>query len=220
MIAVQDKAERGRDIFGEPLPKQFIIEMGSGNSCRNDIDTVRKMIDAVDLVDSGVHDVVFKWQLFTSAPPNRPLKREVFDYAYNYAADFGYETTASVFDEDSLEYLSKFDVPFIKIACREHLYGLVLQILTIAYVSVPEPMDGRWPGAVQLCCVPEYPAELEDYEKRFPDLRYVSDHTPGWELYWKHDPDIIEKHFVLKREAGNPDAGPFAVTPEQLSEVL
>ena len=64
---------------------QFIIEMGSGNSCKNDLQIVEDMIDTVVDCDTGLHEVVFKWQLFKDVPPNVPLDREVFEYAYHYA---------------------------------------------------------------------------------------------------------------------------------------
>ena len=200
---------------------QFIIEMGSGNTCRNDRAEVEKMIDAVAGVDSGEHEVILKWQLFVHAPPNEMLYSGVFDHAYHYAKMYGYETTASVFDELSLKFLLLYDVPFVKIACRPHLYSLIRKCPAPVYVSVSRPdiLDDE-PGVTRLCCVPEYPASLEDYERIFPNLRHVSDHTVGWQLYRRARPEIIEKHFVHERRAVNPDAGPFSVLPHELGEVL
>ena len=203
---------------------QFIIEMGSGNTCKNDVGKVREMIDAVVSVDSGKHEVIFKHQLFKDEPPNKPLAREVFAWAYAYARGLGYQTTASVFDIESLSFLDLFDVPFIKIACRPKLYYLadltenrcVASFYEQGVASVEE--EAGW-----LACVPWYPAEIRDYEDKHSPLALgegISDHTVGWKLYKRYNPARIEKHFCLKHDKKNPDAGPFAVTPDELAEVL
>lgn len=203
------------------LKPQFIVDMGSGNTCQNDRLKVMDMIDAVAEVDSGKYEVILKWQLFESAPPNIPLSDAVFEFAYIEARRAGYKTTASVFDMYSLDYLLTFNIPFVKIACREQLYDLALSCPVPTYVSVPGEEEKSWvKAAYHLNCVPKYPATIADYEDRFADLRFVSDHTPGWELLRKYEPEIIEKHFVLERDPDNPDAGPFAVTPDELAEIL
>ena len=72
-------------------------------------------------------------------------------------------------------------------------------------------------------CIPKYPADISDYEKMF-DTKWlgeaISDHTVGWDLYNKYKPEILEKHFVLDRREDNPDAGVFAVTAEELKEIM
>jgi sialic acid synthase SpsE len=199
----------------------LILDMGSGNTCQNNQEQIKKMIKAVFAVDRGAEDVVLKWQLFKEAPPNVPLDWDAFEFAYEYAKAFGYETTASVFDMASLKFLAKFDVPFVKIACRPDLYYLAGAILKAPVILSSSGTD-RLMCSTQLACVRKYPATLADYEAAFTpeQLRFVSDHTIGWELYNKYKPEIIEKHFVHERREGNPDAGPFAVTPEDLREVL
>lgn len=200
---------------------QFIIEMGSGNTCRNDVGKVREMIDAVADVDTGKHEVVMKWQLFETALPNEPLLWSTFAYAYGYAWERGYQTTASVFDVSSLAFLERFDVPFVKIANRPKLYYLARMTEKPCYVSVRVGYGfvGVPPSEV-LECVSSYPATVEDYEAAGRLPVNISDHTPGWDLYHRAQPAIIEKHFVLEHDPDNPDGGPFAVTPEQLAEVL
>lgn len=200
---------------------QFIIEMGSGNTCRNDVGLVREMIDAVASVDSGRHTVMMKWQLFDSAPPNEPLLWRVFAYGYGYAYERGYMSTASVFDSSALVFLRHFDVPFIKIANQVALHGLAVGGGTF-YMSYAAA--GKEPACqLPMACVSEYPASVQTYEDRFTTAelkRAVSDHTVGWELYHRYQPLVIEKHFVLEHSDTNPDGGPFAVTPAELAEVL
>jgi sialic acid synthase SpsE len=98
-----------------------------------------------------------------------------------------------------------------------------------------EPYMEEW-----LCCVSKYPAEIEDYDYKpshsmrpqdikdhilnCHGLHAMSDHTVGLDLLrkWKHTVRgmIWEKHFVLKHDDANPDAGPFAITPSELKEAL
>lgn len=199
----------------------FVLDMGSANSCRNDSKIIMKMIDAIDKVDTAQHEVILKWQLFKEALPNRPLTKEAFDFAYKYASKYGFETTSSVFDIESMRFLMGYDVPFVKIACRPELYELAQYSTVPVYVSTAGSLVDI-PGATVMACVPKYPATLKDYESHFTveKLKIVSDHTVGWKLYNKYKCDIIEKHFVLERDEYNPDAGYFAVTPEQLGDVL
>ncbi len=198
----------------------IILDMGSGNSCRNDKRIVDRMIREIAQFNTD-KPVILKWQLFRDAPPNVPLDRECFKYAYDLAWRLGYQATASVFDLDSLRYLMGFDVPFVKIACRPDLYELAKYSTKPVYISTAES-GFNLPCEVRLACVRQYPATLWDYELTFTpeELKRVSDHTVGWELYYKYNCEIIEKHFVHERSPDNPDAGPFAVTPEELAEVL
>jgi sialic acid synthase SpsE len=208
----------------------FILDMGSGNTCRNDKDTIRRMIHEVAELDFNGHDVVLKWQLFKDAPPNIPLTHESFEYAYKVANNLCLETTASVFDIDSLRFLMQYSIPFVKIACRPELYYLMEVVQNICdqredwapvkvYISTASGAINL-PDCVKLACVSNYPATIEEYETRFTpgELQYVSDHTVGWRLYEKYRPYVIEKHFVHERVDGNPDAGQFAVTAAELAE--
>lgn len=203
---------------------QVILDFGSGNTCRNDIGKIHEMIDALAEVDSHKHEVVIKWQLFQSAPPNEPLAHDVFTEAAVYALARGYETTASVFDMPSIDFLTLHRVPFIKIACRSDLYPLMRELGGIpAYASWPgHPVWSPEGAARVLACVRKYPALAADYEERFncADLDAgISDHTEHFALFEKYQPEIYECHFKLPDSKG-PDAGPFARTPEQLKEIL
>ena len=196
----------------------FIAEFGSGNTCNNDIGKVKEMIDSVN-----GYDVVIKWQLFLNAPPNEPLRREVFRYAYEYATEQGLQTTASVFDIESLVFLQEFDTPFIKLANNNKCRKLASGIDTPMIISYPAPAEmGKRKLIKPLCCVSSYPAQTIAYEKRFPEYwlkQGISDHTEGFELYHKYKPEIFEKHFCLKHDKNNPDGGVFSMTPADLGEL-
>ena len=159
---------------------QIILDFGSGNTCRNSVDYCKRMIDALAEIDTHKHDVVIKWQLFADSPVSGggslygrdvPLFHETFEAAYKYVRDIGYKCTSSVFDMTSLEFLLGFPyIPFIKIACRPDLYWLIGKVprRIPVYVSVNVRYEDetysnpskfyRLGDAVQLRCVPKYPA--------------------------------------------------------------
>ena len=203
----------------------IILDFGSGNTCKNNRHIIKRMIDELAAVDTGKHEVVIKWQLFKDAPPNIPLQLDVFDYAYNYAKGKGYQTTASVFDMDSLQFLLTYDIPFVKLANRPDLYWLAGEVPR----KIPVYTSVHWGGVATetdkhktLCCISKYPAEHLDYATDFTPIalsRGISDHTTDFTLYHKYKPEIYECHYKLADSTG-PDAGLFARTPEQLREVL
>jgi len=214
---------------------QIILDAGSGNTCRNDKAIVKRMIDEIRAIDTGKHEVIFKWQLFKQADDNIPLDREIFRRAYEYAAELGYRTTSSVFDKESLDFLLQFDVPFVKIANRRDLDWLKGEIPRKVPVCIshgdPEQMKNiqfRENNDTYLMCVSKYPATIEDYENVFGDsLKYasefkfvgLSDHTTNFGLWYRYQPAIVEWHYGLPDSTGL-DAGPFMRTPEMLKEVL
>lgn len=205
-----------------------IVDMGSGNSCMNDYNYIRKMIDAIAEVDPD-RKFILKWQIFKSAPPNISLFPECFEYAYAYAKKLNYKTTASVFDKESLDFLLQFDIPFVKIANRPDLYWLngevprkIPTIISIngeynEYIYNHEEYDIHY----LLSCISKYPATLKEYEKQFNKTELstgISDHSIDFSMYLKYRPEVYEFHFKLPNSTGL-DAGEFARTPEQIKEV-
>lgn len=197
----------------------WIIDMGSGNSCKNDPAIVKAMIDSL----AGVprHKIVLKWQLFKTSKINTPLDREVFRYAYEYARGLGFVTTSSVADWESLDFLNQFDVPFVKIPCRPDLYPLVMDSSLKFIVSVKDHETLSRARLVYrvtpLACVREYPADSGKYLQEFGvnGMIGLSDHTVGWRLYDLTKPLIYECHLKLHDTTG-PDAGPWARYPDEI----
>jgi sialic acid synthase SpsE len=203
----------------------IILDMGSGNGQGNDIAYQKKAIDTVADMDSRKHQVVLKYQLeVKDDPPNKHLDRDVFRAAYNYGSESSYGVTSSVFDESSLDFLLGFPTPFVKIACRPDLYPLIHRIAPRMPVMVS--VAGRVVLPIHcmfLHCIPKYPADMAEYEATFAEgmlKATVSDHVKGLELWNHYHPAVWEKHFVLERDATNPDAGVFSITPDQLKEVI
>lgn len=206
---------------------QIILDAGSGNTCRNDWDYAKRMIDELKAIDTGKHEVVIKWQIFKQAGENIPLDHEIFELAYAYAKNLGYQTTASVFDKESLEFSLQFDIPFIKIANNRKLDWLIGEIprnipVFMSYGNDIEIIRRRDYNIKYLCCVSKYPTEKESYEKIFQPLclhNAISDHTANFDLWHEYEPKIVEWHYGLSDSTGL-DAGPFMRTPTMLSEVL
>ena len=214
---------------------QIILDMSSGNTCRNDKAIVKQMIDAIKAIDTGKHSIVLKWQLSLDDGINVPLDHDVFEYAYKYGNELGYKTTSSVADLESLKFLLQYDPCLVKIPNDrklDYLIGEVPRKIPV-YVSVGSMSEGglflyRHPDYINqnrdiaLYCVSQYPSIIEEYEGRFSkgSLKHgISDHTIGLDLFKKYQPQIWEKHFRLINSTGL-DAGPFAITPDELREIL
>ena len=206
---------------------QIVLDMSSGNTCRNDKAIVKQMIDVIKAIDTGKHEIILKWQLSLDDGINVPLDHDVFDYAFKYSNEQGYKTTSSVADLESLKFLLQYDVPFIKLPNDRKLDWLIGEVprKIPVYVSCGysnETLFIRGCNIIYLSCVSEYPANFEAYKERFftDYLRHgISDHTIGLDLFKKYQPQIWEKHFKLPDSTGL-DAGEFAILPEELGEIL
>jgi len=216
---------------------QIILDI-SANTFKNYFHLIAQLIDKIKDIDTGKHEIIFKTQLFKDCPPNIPCHPQSLKFLMNYTRTSGYKATSSVFDEESLELLLKYDVPFIKIPCRPDLYWLVERIprsipVYLSYDNSKEAFEkllqiennnlffaGKRDRILR--CIRKYPAKIQEYEKliRYYSDHGISDHTIGLELFKKYKFKIWEKHYVLEHDKDNPDAGEFAVTPEDLKEIL
>lgn len=225
------------------IKQEIILDFGSGNTCKNDKEIIKEMIDNLKKIDSGKFEIIIKWQLFKTAGENIPLNQNLFVFAIRYAKEKGYKTTASVFDVDSLNFLLGFkdDIPFIKIANNENYYSLIDLIPRgiPVYCSIKTwinrliyRMNGNdneynyrklrnYSNLYFFCCISKYPAEIKDYEVEFCNfpMTYISDHTIDFSLFNKYKPNKIEWHYKLQNSTGL-DAGEFSRTPDQLKEIL
>jgi sialic acid synthase SpsE len=212
---------------------KIILDAGSGNTCRNDTNYIQLMYDKLKAVDTGKHEVIIKWQLFEKAGDNIPLLPECFEFAYTYGTALGYKVTSSVFDKNSLDFLLGFNPCFVKIANNRKLDWLIGEVpRKVPVIISAENINPatKWLQVEAcisdfdraLCCVSKYPAEFNDYVTNFTGHQLhcgISDHTTDFSLFLEYEPSIIEWHYKLSDSTGL-DAGPFARTPEQLSEVL
>jgi sialic acid synthase SpsE len=203
---------------------QIILDFGSGNTCVNNKEVIKQMYDELKKVDTGKHEIIAKWQLFEVAGENIPLTKKSFDYAYEYGNELGYKVTASIFDKESLDFLLKHEIPFVKIANNRMLDFLIYYIPKNIplYISKSRDlfMEHKHKTIEELWCVSKYPADIKDYlELPLKNGCNISDHTIDFTLFKKFNPKIIEWHYKLDYSTGL-DAGEFARTPEQLKEIL
>ena len=209
---------------------EIILDFGSANSCRNDEKVVKEMIDTIAGLDTHKHDITIKWQLFEYSKNNQPLLFPVFDYAYEYAEEKGYKTTASVFDDSSYSFLLRHEIPFIKIANNVESAKQIVKIPQYyrVYSSFSFPfryqLNDVYRDYIQFCVQSRYdpPARRQDYEKMYRDWQLktaISDHTVDWYLWDKYKPKYYECHFVLKHESWNPDSK-VARTPKDMEKIL
>lgn len=201
----------------------IIIDMGSGNTCRNSRNLVEEMLERLAAVDPQ-RRATPKFQLWDEGtePQCMRLQWEVFEAAVEAGMALGYRVTASVFDKPSLDYLLSFDVPFVKLANRPYLRPLGRYVPRgIPIVSSRGVGEPAGPCEFSMVCVSEYPADPRLYEGAPLEALQegISDHTVGFDLWEKYKPLVYEKHFKLEGATG-PDAGPWAATPEELGAVL
>jgi sialic acid synthase SpsE len=204
---------------------EIILDLGGGNTCKNDTAVIKRMIDEIAEVDSHTNTIFLKWQLWSKVNPqgnNERLLEKSFLYAYNYAKEKGYKTTASVFDKQSLEYLLSFDIPFVKIANNKDLYWLIGEVPRKVPVYASTRGSDQLKGVAnitELFCVSKYPARVTDYTNVMQVCRNISDHTVGFQLLDYYDPLVWEKHVKLSDSIGL-DAGEWAATPQELKGIL
>jgi sialic acid synthase SpsE len=206
------------------MNKTFILDMGSGNTCNNDWSIVKEMIDSIADIDKERH-MIIKWQLFKEAGKNVPLDRRIFSNAYDYARKVGFQTTASVFDKESLDFLLDFDIPFVKLANNKismDLVDLIPDNMNIILSTDKNCFKTNKQNISVMRCISQYPAKEIDYYAAFEphNLKQgISDHTTSWNLYKLCRPKVYECHFKLEGSTGL-DAGDFARTPKQLKHII
>ena len=195
----------------------------SANTTKNDDDYVKIMLDELKKVDTGKHEIIIKGQLFQEAGKNIVMTHEHFDFMYQYSHKLGYDCTASVFDKESLAFLLKYEIPFVKIANNPDLYWLIdeiprgIRVIFSSHVNDANNYYGYCsPTITKIVSIPEYPAKVDQYTTY---TKWVSDHTEGLALFKLHEPSLWEKHYKLKDSTGL-DAGTWAITPEELREIL
>ena len=207
----------------------IILDCGFGAQCHNNPEIIKQMIYSIKEIDSEKHNIIFKWQLFKkeTIPILEPLDHDNFAIAFHTAEKLGYKTTSSVFDEESLSFLEKFNIPWVKIASRPVLYKTLLPKVTkdvVVSVSEIHSFPEHKNIVCYLHCIPKYPATMMEYSERWEESELqhsISDHTIGLELFKKYKPYWWEKHYLLKKEPiDDPYGNDWYTTPEELKEIL
>ena len=165
---------------------------------------------------------------------------------FKKARSLGLQAFSSPFDASAVDFLENLDVPCYKIASFENtdlpLIKKVAQtgkplIVSTGMASEQEIeellgtiSDSGNRQVVLLKCTSNYPADasdcnlltLVDMQKKFGTLVGLSDHTLGNSVALAAvalGSCVIEKHFVLDRQAGGVDAE-FSLEPDELKHLV
>ena len=165
---------------------------------------------------------------------------------FEVAKEEGLICFSSPFDSKAVDFLEELDVPAYKIASFEITdiplirYTASKQKPLILSTGIASKEDIEL--AISTCkevgnhqlallkCTSSYPAPIEEanlamipqFEKDFGIIPGLSDHTMGSTVpvvATSLGAKIIEKHFILDRSIGGPDAS-FSMNPEEFSEMV
>jgi len=162
------------------------------------------------------------------------------------AENLGLIFFSSPFDKSAVDFLENMKIPIYKIASFEITDIPLIEYIAskkkpvIISTGIAELKDIE--KAIKACkrmdnnkitllkCTSAYPAPYEemnlltiaDMIKRFKLPVGLSDHSMGWEVPVAAvalGAKVIEKHFILDRKLGGPDA-PFSMEPEEFSQMV
>ncbi len=163
-----------------------------------------------------------------------------------YAISLGLEWLSSPFDFKAVDFLESINIPVYKIASLEitdiplieYIASKRKPIIISTGVASVEDIE----LALDTCrnqnndeisllkCTSQYPAPIEaanlktipDMKKRFGVKIGLSDHTPGSivpVVAVSLGAEIIEKHFIIERSIGGPDAS-FSMEPSEFRQMV
>jgi pseudaminic acid synthase len=165
---------------------------------------------------------------------------------YNYAANIGIEIFSTPFDKTAVGFLENLKTPKYKIASFEitdiPLIKYVASkkkpiIISVGIATLKEIEEAVFACREQECnditllqCTSQYPANPEDanlltmtdLKEKFGLKVGLSDHTLGYEvpvIAASMGASMIEKHFIINRSIGGPDAS-FSMTPDEFSDMV
>lgn len=194
-------------------------------------------------IDTGtIWDGTTLYKLYSEAYMPWEWHEELFDYAKSI--DFTLFSTP--FDKTAVDLLEKCDNPIYKIASFEITDIPLIKYAAATgkpmIISTGIATENEIRDAVEAChiegnhdvcllkCTSEYPAKKEDANlntmkdmaERFGCKVGLSDHTTGDEVAVvaaAMGAAVIEKHFILDREIGGPDAS-FSMTPDEFKSMI
>ena len=165
---------------------------------------------------------------------------------FSAATNAGLVCFSSPFDPTAVEFLAALDSPAYKIASFEITDVPLIRLAAAkgkpVIISTGIATRDEIEGAVNAChevgnydvillkCTSAYPARFEEMNlKTIPDMRQqfgtlvgLSDHSPGHIGAVASVPlgsCVLEKHLILDRELGGPDAA-FSMTPDEFTEMV
>jgi pseudaminic acid synthase len=196
-----------------------------------------KSIDFV--IEGGLWDGYRLYDLYKEA--HTPL--EWHQTLFEHARKIGITCFSTPFDEDTVDFLEKFDVPAYKIASFEatdlqlirHAASkgkpLIMSTGMASLSEISEMVEAAKEGGcreiILLHCISSYPAPvheanlstIRDMQSRFGVQVGLSDHTLSnitSITACALGATMIEKHFILDKSQKGPDSD-FSISPEELS---
>jgi pseudaminic acid synthase len=195
------------------------------------------------IIKGGLWDGYTLYDLYTEAFTPWEWHQELFDYARD---EVGIEIFSSPFDLTAVDFLEKFKPSYYKIASFEIFdiplieYTASKGIPMILSTGISTYADIEL--AVETCrkagnhnitllkCTSSYPAPLEEanlltipnMKKTFGVEVGLSDHTLGANAAIAAvalGATVIEKHFIIDRDLGGPDAS-FSMEPDEFSAMV
>lgn len=207
-------------------------------------DTLTIQCDKDDfIIKSGsIWDGKTFYELYESAYTPWEWHEELF----NCAKEEGLICFSSPFDKSAVDFLENLDVPAYKIASFEITDIPLIEyvaskgkpvilstgIATLEDIELAQDACQRMGNhnIALLKCTSSYPAPIEeanmamipDFKQRFNVIPGLSDHTLGSTVpivATTLGARIIEKHFILDRSIGGPDAS-FSMNEEEFTEMV
>ncbi len=163
-----------------------------------------------------------------------------------YAEELGLECFSSPFDKTAVDFLEQINVPAYKIASFEIVDLPLIEYVASkgkpVIISTGIATEDEIKEAVKTClnqgndriallkCTSEYPAQIEDANlktipalaEKFKTVVGLSDHTLGTLVTTAAvaaGAKIIEKHFILDKSIGGPDAA-FSLEPDEFKKMV
>lgn len=205
------------------MPARLIAEVGSTHMGR--LDYAKEAVERC--VEAGFDAI--KFQLFPNDPKftsvgNVWLDPEKYLEIAEHAGACGIDCSASVFDDDSFDFIVRTAPKFMKFAysnkhrnswIRECIQNDIEAIVSCDIMSDRE-IDGR---ATKLFCIPQYPVYFKvEWYGIFPRFDGFSDHTLGYDQTieaFHAGAKVIEKHITLTRPGITCPDSFFALTPTE-----
>jgi len=192
--------------------------------------------------ETGLWKGFTPWDLYSKAS----LPYEWHPVLQRVAAKNGLIFFSSPFDFEAVEFLDSLGVEFYKIAsfeitdiplikhCASKMKKLIISTGVAEIKDIELAIDACKSlgnnDITLLKCTSEYPAEIKDANlSTIPDMKSrfmvevgVSDHTPGYivpVVAVGLGATVVEKHFILDRSLGGPDAA-FSLEPDEFKEMV
>lgn len=195
------------------------------------------------MIKGGLWDGYSLYDLYKEAFTPWEWHKELFRYARE---DVGIDIFSSPFDLTAVDFLERFNPSYYKIAsfeifdialieyaarkCRPIIISTGIATLADIELAVSSCRKAGNDNITLLKCTSAYPAPIEEANLlTIPNLREtfgvevgLSDHTIGSNSAIAAvavGADMIEKHFILDRKNGGPDAS-FSMEPTEFAEMV